>query len=126
MIRRPPRSTLFPYTTLFRSDELHRHRSYFSDLEPGDGLVRLEDLLKFGAAAFEKSERSFLVGHYANQCERIDTRVADRSGVLRRHKSRPALRIKDVCSAEDFESGELRPGAGSAAVRCISGLSWSG
>src|SRR3712207_9106026 len=25
MIRRPPRSTLFPYTTLFRSDELRRH-----------------------------------------------------------------------------------------------------
>ena len=24
MIRRPPRSTLFPYTTLFRSDELHQ------------------------------------------------------------------------------------------------------
>src|SRR5260370_29221809 len=29
MIRRPPRSTLFPYTTLFRSDENHpfHHRS---------------------------------------------------------------------------------------------------
>src|SRR3989454_8548627 len=26
MIRRPPRSTLFPYTTLFRSLELGRHR----------------------------------------------------------------------------------------------------
>src|SRR2546421_7075067 len=25
MIRRPPRSTLFPYTTLFRSYRLHRH-----------------------------------------------------------------------------------------------------
>src|SRR2546423_11966121 len=25
MIRRPPRSTLFPYTTLFRSPELSRH-----------------------------------------------------------------------------------------------------
>src|SRR5688572_31713056 len=25
MIRRPPRSTLFPYTTLFRSRELHIH-----------------------------------------------------------------------------------------------------
>src|SRR2546425_8940637 len=25
MIRRPPRSTLFPYTTLFRSDLLQRH-----------------------------------------------------------------------------------------------------
>src|SRR2546421_7966678 len=24
MIRRPPRSTLFPYTTLFRSDEIER------------------------------------------------------------------------------------------------------
>src|SRR3712207_8225543 len=26
MIRRPPRSTLFPYTTLFRSDQLQVHR----------------------------------------------------------------------------------------------------
>src|SRR3989442_10114629 len=26
MIRRPPRSTLFPYTTLFRSDELAKAR----------------------------------------------------------------------------------------------------
>src|SRR2546427_5002285 len=28
MIRRPPRSTLFPYTTLFRSDVVHR--SFFA------------------------------------------------------------------------------------------------
>src|SRR2546426_5994286 len=27
MIRRPPRSTLFPYTTLFRSRRVHRDRS---------------------------------------------------------------------------------------------------
>src|SRR2546430_4169161 len=27
MIRRPPRSTLFPYTTLFRSSDRCRHRS---------------------------------------------------------------------------------------------------
>src|SRR5258708_26047718 len=27
MIRRPPRSTLFPYTTLFRSGRRHRRRS---------------------------------------------------------------------------------------------------
>src|SRR5256885_13666708 len=26
MIRRPPRSTLFPYTTLFRSPAIHRRR----------------------------------------------------------------------------------------------------
>src|SRR3712207_7284416 len=30
MIRRPPRSTLFPYTTLFRSRDLHVRR------DPGD------------------------------------------------------------------------------------------
>src|SRR4051794_41334666 len=27
MIRRPPRSTLFPYTTLFRSGVIERHRA---------------------------------------------------------------------------------------------------
>src|SRR2546425_1340180 len=44
MIRRPPRSTLFPYTTLFRSDEvrpgsgrsLHRARTI-----PGQEVCRL-------------------------------------------------------------------------------------
>src|SRR3712207_6999880 len=33
MIRRPPRSTLFPYTTLFRSLRRHRHRA----ADPRDG-----------------------------------------------------------------------------------------
>src|SRR3712207_8034677 len=28
MIRRPPRSTLFPYTTLFRSDDPHAQKLY--------------------------------------------------------------------------------------------------
>src|SRR2546425_3330917 len=31
MIRRPPRSTLFPYTTLFRSSERHRESLPASD-----------------------------------------------------------------------------------------------
>src|SRR3712207_7536915 len=35
MIRRPPRSTLFPYTTLFRSFENHGGRTYLGDeVEP--------------------------------------------------------------------------------------------
>src|SRR5256885_7181360 len=38
MIRRPPRSTLFPYTTLFRSGTFHqKHRAYESSI-PGIGL----------------------------------------------------------------------------------------
>src|SRR3712207_7269135 len=31
MIRRPPRSTLFPYTTLFRSDPAPRRDAHFED-----------------------------------------------------------------------------------------------
>src|SRR2546428_6398658 len=35
MIRRPPRSTLFPYTTLFRSDSLLANRAELLILPPG-------------------------------------------------------------------------------------------
>src|SRR3712207_8539963 len=44
MIRRPPRSTLFPYTTLFRSHVRAQpgHQAVGADLEDAaDGLVRL-------------------------------------------------------------------------------------
>src|SRR3712207_8349385 len=37
MIRRPPRSTLFPYTTLFRSDELGEGLA-LAELAPGVGV----------------------------------------------------------------------------------------
>src|SRR3989449_3259673 len=39
MIRRPPRSTLFPYTTLFRSGYLLRHPQEAGGLE-GDRVFR--------------------------------------------------------------------------------------
>src|SRR3989442_6993661 len=41
MIRRPPRSTLFPYTTLFRSRALHTHLWLVA--EPRGALVRGTD-----------------------------------------------------------------------------------
>src|SRR5256885_14111041 len=41
MIRRPPRSTLFPYTTLFRSPEAGHSAS--KDLIPAGRLVSLSD-----------------------------------------------------------------------------------
>src|SRR5690348_17581992 len=40
MIRRPPRSTLFPYTTLFRSLAGHRHRIGEDGLGEFAGLVQ--------------------------------------------------------------------------------------
>src|SRR3712207_7136924 len=36
MIRRPPRSTLFPYTTLFRSEAAHSRQPRARDGAPGD------------------------------------------------------------------------------------------
>src|SRR5256885_13076601 len=44
MIRRPPRSTLFPYTTLFRSRGVVRrlqHAAVQRQRQPGDDLRRL-------------------------------------------------------------------------------------
>src|SRR3712207_7695990 len=40
MIRRPPRSTLFPYTTLFRSGGAEDGALLQRDVEPGDGAGR--------------------------------------------------------------------------------------
>src|SRR5258707_11607103 len=55
MIRRPPRSTLFPYTTLFRSSDRARHRA----LEPRRGLAGKQphDGLRRGGARDRKSTR---------------------------------------------------------------------
>src|SRR2546425_10383419 len=63
MIRRPPRSTLFPYTTLFRS------------LVAGSGKMRLDKLSCHGVILNHKNprcllrlspERAFLWGHWWN------------------------------------------------------------
>src|SRR6266498_4649102 len=42
MIRRPPRSTLFPYTTLFRSDLRHAHHRPCSEIIGRRGPERFE------------------------------------------------------------------------------------
>src|SRR5256885_6382730 len=41
MIRRPPRSTLFPYTTLFRSDLVQSSARYFKHFRAEDVTVTL-------------------------------------------------------------------------------------
>src|SRR5256885_12387341 len=47
MIRRPPRSTLFPYTTLFRSPSPARFRYVMGALEAGRGdIARAQPLLE--------------------------------------------------------------------------------
>src|SRR5258708_19501326 len=44
MIRRPPRSTLFPYTTLFRSSQLHEVQKTAITLAPDKPIVVLREI----------------------------------------------------------------------------------
>src|SRR2546430_5330464 len=56
MIRRPPRSTLFPYTTLFRSGEALHHLARGGAAADGrNDLVLLEVVVR-GDQAVERSE----------------------------------------------------------------------
>src|SRR5207302_10912582 len=54
MIRRPPRSTLFPYTTLFRSGML---QTFQFETELGDGS-RFGEVFAFARLQESESERS--------------------------------------------------------------------
>src|SRR2546430_7439425 len=47
MIRRPPRSTLFPYTTLFRSPAAIEINTYLKDTAREEGLPALLDPDRF-------------------------------------------------------------------------------
>src|SRR5688572_32344435 len=58
MIRRPPRSTLFPYTTLFRSAELERiNRERVQSLERRVRILMLEIDEKDGSVLYYRGAR---------------------------------------------------------------------
>src|SRR3712207_8509081 len=75
MIRRPPRSTLFPYTTLFRS----------VDLDPRDDPLRLEEL----------RERRPVGGALANRLVEEDDAADELLGAVGReeHLDRKSTRL---------------------------------
>src|SRR3712207_7133896 len=54
MIRRPPRSTLFPYTTLFRSRAVERYRRAGLDIH----YIHRDDRTGFKAGALENGLRT--------------------------------------------------------------------
>src|SRR5256885_12498023 len=54
MIRRPPRSTLFPYTTLFRSLDRHRELALIEGFRAGDAARN--DLARLGDIALQGGE----------------------------------------------------------------------
>src|SRR5258708_39465339 len=85
MIRRPPRSTLFPYTTLFRSGQ-SVGRTFLSR-----ELIRTRYRLRPGAMAERSSERNaavlvgldFGVGGYAEGIEEL-SQLAASAGIRAR------------------------------------------
>src|SRR5688572_32544720 len=78
MIRRPPRSTLFPYTTLFRS--LSRHQGYSGEPDHAVVLCHADYLLlearAGGDAAISQSESIHACGHFiSGNLDRKSTRL---------------------------------------------------
>src|SRR2546425_9895727 len=86
MIRRPPRSTLFPYTTLFRSSPLQR-----PPLEVQD----------------QRLPGQVLAGH--RHADADPTRIEARPGV------QPVRPAPEHCEATRPEGADLRPRLGAAA-----------
>ena len=63
MIRRPPLSTLFPYTTLFRSAARNQDAVVFAELRAAMGAERGDAFDAFGTAPPLLSERQIHAGH---------------------------------------------------------------
>src|SRR2546430_5948768 len=62
MIRRPPRSTLFPYTTLFRSNLVIQNSGTYSDIESTNGSIRIEENVTVEAVSIRAGQACFIQG----------------------------------------------------------------
>src|SRR5688572_30996193 len=97
MIRRPPRSTLFPYTTLFRSEEILRRRLVLRDGAHDARHVHevavVQILGEAVAAPGDRKSTRLNSSHsqisYAVFClkkkKRVQTHVARKTSLRRRH-----------------------------------------
>src|SRR2546422_11579164 len=91
MIRRPPRSTLFPYTTLFRSPFTRVPRQVFRRQEPvglhpaGDRLGDASPVEDAGALGGELGEGVAEVG--------LDQELPESRAVASRREDPPPLRV---------------------------------
>src|SRR2546422_11157692 len=92
MIRRPPRSTLFPYTTLFRSQveivvwKLQSHRSTLALSVDSGRRILLQDLVELQEHGVRRPLKLFLGNKQedVNIRDHLDSRVAAvRTGQLR-------------------------------------------
>src|SRR3712207_7221980 len=71
MIRRPPRSTLFPYTTLFRSEQVHEREG---EQDPGRKCSRVRPTL---CAHFPAEQREETRSRKADGGERSEEHTSE-------------------------------------------------
>src|SRR5688572_31849973 len=69
MIRRPPRSTLFPYTTLFRSS------TYSAEFNTGLGKVATGGSLQLSSTGIDFTPTALIGASTPNQLDRKSTRL---------------------------------------------------
>src|SRR2546430_13371529 len=96
MIRRPPRSTLFPYTTLFRScadrtvlprrPQPHRHAGVDHDFKP-DGL-----LTPFGIFRPQTSESALFLDRKSTRLNSSHSQISYAVFCLKTKNPRPSFR----------------------------------
>src|SRR2546426_11968281 len=94
MIRRPPRSTLFPYTTLFRSRAHDREEAVHGERLNGEGVGReaVEEITDLAPAV--KGEREALEVGVELAPEVVDHALADADGgVVAAHAERAQERV---------------------------------
>src|SRR3712207_7579147 len=92
MIRRPPRSTLFPYTTLFRSHFQVKERD---EPRPRAGVLRTREFIMKDAYTFDRDLEGLNAG-YDKHAEAY-TRIFDRCGRSEEHTSELQSRQYLVC-----------------------------
>src|SRR2546430_9976780 len=89
MIRRPPRSTLFPYTTLFRS-KYHAQRVTVSGPNPADAVTKIHAI------------------HSASACHRAMMHGEDyRISLAKRHDLGPRLHAGPLLRNDELAPGEV-------------------
>src|SRR5258708_26824167 len=102
MIRRPPRSTLFPYTTLFRSEANETRARIFFCASSGNGRAsRFDPAAATVAGRDRKSTRlnsSHQIISYAVFCLKKKKKSQDACHQIRQHNNQAQLSAHDVAS----------------------------
>src|SRR3989440_8433532 len=103
MIRRPPRSTLFPYTTLFRSDERLREDAARVDARADEVVARERDV-KTRGQALESAAREQARGYLLEARRKVEEALGRARAAVDEATAREARRL--VEQAIDETAGE--------------------